>query len=161
MRSIVSSRGWGAIEWYNHTQIGLSQYSSTGLAHGYASESFSISAMLADPDAGLSLALDFGGAGPLEATGTNNAPLGTVLGVPNMTQHRNFELPNITPCLSNYSSDTSASSWDIHVVMAGIVNYPSEDYDLDGVPNDNDTFPHDPAESSGLDGDGIGDNADQ
>lgn len=42
----------------------------------------------------------------------------------------------------------------------GLVNSEDPDMDGDGVDNESDMFPRDPAESSDSDGDGIGDNAD-
>ena len=42
----------------------------------------------------------------------------------------------------------------------GVAPGGAPDYDQDGVPDEADAFPGDPAESADLDGDGIGDNAD-
>ncbi len=53
-----------------------------------------------------------------------------------------------------------ASQWYSSTVTDFTVVPPSDDYDGDGVPNDVDQFPNDPAEWADSDGDGVGDNSD-
>ena len=157
------TQGWGQGVWFNMTDIGLNDPTHS-VGSGHAAEAFSISAMYVSPTQGATLAVDFGNSpGDFSNNGLegsyNSGCAGWKGGWENsdyMANH-NSVLPNITPCQSTYN----AVYMTITSVMAGIVNYPSLDFDLDGILNDNDSFPNDPSEWADLDGDGIGDNSDQ
>ena len=79
---------------------------------------------------------------------------------------QNFQVLNVKVdgvalgTVTNYTFNNISADHTIEAEFAYIGPAPAADSDNDGVPDDQDDFPYDPAETTDTDGDGQGDNAD-
>ncbi len=83
-----------------------------------------------------------------------------------MHPDQNFQVLNVKVdgvalgTVTNYTFNNISADHTIEAEFAYIGPAPAADSDNDGVPDDQDDFPYDPAETTDTDGDGQGDNAD-